>query len=483
MDFFKTSRLYIIYLWTSITNIPGDFGGRGIAITPDGSKVYVADYFSFCFGGVCYNANEVFVYSATGSLITSIIVGEGPYGVAITPDGTRVYVTNADSNSVSVIDTSTDTVIATVPPAAPPAGTGPLTGPNMLIPTPPAKTKPVITWSTPADITWPTALGPAQLNATASVAGTFVYTPPAGTVLEPGVQTLLVVFTPVDTIHYRSASATVFITVKQATPVINWPTPAAIMYPAPLTSTQLNATASVPGTFVYSPPAGTVLGVGTHVLHVTFTPADLKHYVETYASVVINVHFQGSLSLTSGQTVTFSNDKFTGNVTLGNGSTLVLNNSQESGNVRVNGGKLVLNGSTVTNNVNVLGGSVIAYRGAIGNNLQISGASTFTLNSVSIGNNLDIEGIPPGSSQNQICSVRVDNNLTVQNNGVAVTIGSGTSSCPGNTVGNNLAVNNNSAPIAVFRNIVKAILGCSGNSSIAGGANAAKSKQGQCAHF
>ena len=46
------------------------------------------------------------------------------------------------------------------------------------------------------------------------------------------------------------------------TPVITWPTPAAITYGTPLSTTQLNATASyngktVPGTFSYSP--GTVL--------------------------------------------------------------------------------------------------------------------------------------------------------------------------------------------------------------------------------
>ncbi|MEV4445455.1 MULTISPECIES: recombinase family protein [Streptomyces] len=40
-------------------------------------------------------------------------VGDGPRGVAVTPDGTRVYVTNAISNDVSVIDTATNAVIGT----------------------------------------------------------------------------------------------------------------------------------------------------------------------------------------------------------------------------------------------------------------------------------------------------------------------------------------------------------------------------------
>jgi YVTN family beta-propeller protein len=42
--------------------------------------------------------------------------------VAITPDGTRVYVTNQLSNTVSVIDTATNTFIATIVGVACPAG-------------------------------------------------------------------------------------------------------------------------------------------------------------------------------------------------------------------------------------------------------------------------------------------------------------------------------------------------------------------------
>src|SRR5262249_44345988 len=59
-------------------------------------------------------------------------------------------------------------------------------------------------------------------------------------------------------------------------PAIAWPQPAAIVYPTPLSATQLNATVtpSVPGTFTYTPPAGTVLLAGTRTLLVTFTPAD-----------------------------------------------------------------------------------------------------------------------------------------------------------------------------------------------------------------
>ena len=44
-----------------------------------------------------------------------IPVGTTPQGVAVTPDGSKVYVANEDSNNVSVIDTRKNKVIATIP--------------------------------------------------------------------------------------------------------------------------------------------------------------------------------------------------------------------------------------------------------------------------------------------------------------------------------------------------------------------------------
>jgi len=78
---------------------------------------------------------------------------------------------------------------------------------------------PHITWLPPADITFGTALGATQLNATADVPGTFVYTPATGTVLNAGNgQTLSVTFTPNDAVHYTGATATVTINVLPSAP-------------------------------------------------------------------------------------------------------------------------------------------------------------------------------------------------------------------------------------------------------------------------
>jgi hypothetical protein len=148
---------------------------------------------------------------------------------------------------------------------------------------------PQITWATPVAITYGTALSSTQLNATANVPGTFVYAPAAGTVLSAGNQTLTVTFTPTDTANYTTASASVTLVVNKATPTITWATPAPITFGTALSGTQLNATASVPGTFAYNPPAGTVPAAGTQTLSVTFTPTDTTNYTTATASVTLQV--------------------------------------------------------------------------------------------------------------------------------------------------------------------------------------------------
>ena len=80
-------------------------------------------------------------------------------------------------------------------------------------------------------------------------------------------------------------------TVSKAMPTITWSAPAPITYGGALGNGQLNASASVPGTFVYVPPAGTVLPVGNgQTLSVTFTPTDATDYATAAASTTINVN-------------------------------------------------------------------------------------------------------------------------------------------------------------------------------------------------
>jgi hypothetical protein len=149
---------------------------------------------------------------------------------------------------------------------------------------------PTITWPTPTAITYGTPLSATQLDATSSVAGTFVYTPALGATLSAGAQTLKATFTPTDTIDYTSASSTVTLTVSQATPTITWPAPAAITYGTPLSATQLNATTAVAGTFAYTPTLGATLAAGPQTLKTTFTPTDTTDYTTASSTVTLTVN-------------------------------------------------------------------------------------------------------------------------------------------------------------------------------------------------
>ena len=71
-------------------------------------------------------------------------------------------------------------------------------------------------------ITYGTALSATQLNATTPVAGSFVYSPVAGTVLDAGLgQLLSTSFTPTDQSDYKSTTASVLINVQQAAPTFS----------------------------------------------------------------------------------------------------------------------------------------------------------------------------------------------------------------------------------------------------------------------
>jgi len=88
--------------------------------------------------------------------------------------------------------------------------------------------------------------------------------------------------------------------VKKADPIITWDNPADIVYGTALGDEQLNATASVPGSFTYTPPPGTVLSAGPNqVLNATFIPADAENYNYISVEVEINVldYFSGFFSL------------------------------------------------------------------------------------------------------------------------------------------------------------------------------------------
>src|ERR1035437_3291592 len=102
----------------------------------------------------------------------------------------------------------------------------------------------IFIWNNPAAITYGTALSSNQLNATASVLGSFTYNPTNGTVLKAGINTLSTIFTPTDTVDFTSVTNSVSLVVVPATPLLTWANPTPIYYGTALSSNQLDATAN-----------------------------------------------------------------------------------------------------------------------------------------------------------------------------------------------------------------------------------------------
>lgn len=153
----------------------------------------------------------------------------------------------------------------------------------------PARLLPEITWETPDAIVAGTALSGTQLNATANVPGTFVYTPGDGTELPAGQHTLSTEFAPTDTVTYAPRTATVTLNVKpDNVPRITVRPPKKTGTNDPLTAVMFETSADVWGAFGFSPPPGTRLPLGTNTVTVTFTPSNnVFTVVNTNVPVVV----------------------------------------------------------------------------------------------------------------------------------------------------------------------------------------------------
>jgi YVTN family beta-propeller protein len=80
-------------------------GPDSLAVTPDQSKVYVANWLNDTVSVIDPRSNNV---------IATISAGKGPRNVTITPNGGQAWVSNQFNRSISVIDTVTNQVIATI---------------------------------------------------------------------------------------------------------------------------------------------------------------------------------------------------------------------------------------------------------------------------------------------------------------------------------------------------------------------------------
>ena len=206
---------------SSVTAWPlpgGNYEARVSAVGPEGSAPSEpSNPFTFSTGSSCtysLSAAGFSVPAAGGSYTVEVTTGPSCAWVVTTPQSWVTLWTSGSTGGGSVpfgVQANTSTSART--------GTAVIAGLTVTISqaaasAPATKTTPTITWPAPAAITQGTALTSTQLNATASVPGTFAYNPAAGTVLAAGTYTLKVTFTPADTALYNSATASVSLTVK-----------------------------------------------------------------------------------------------------------------------------------------------------------------------------------------------------------------------------------------------------------------------------
>jgi hypothetical protein len=183
---------------------------------------------------------------------------------------------------------------------------------------------------------------------------------------------------------------------------------------------------------------------------------------------------------------------FSGNITVAPNQVCEIDGGVVNGHVMSTGGIVILlKGTIVTGNVDISGtatgsGATLSHQvcGATvkgnlaiqndGNAITVGGTNC---GATAVGGNLQVQS---DSGAVSITSTSVDGNLMVQGNTSTVLLS-------GNTVGGDMQVQNNTDAATnatqVLNNQVTKNLLCSGNTSITGQGNTAKSKQGQCATF
>ncbi len=168
---------------------------------------------------------------------------------------------------------------------------------------------PMLTWSAPPAIGYGTALSTAQLNASSPIAGSFTYSPAAGTVLGAGTQTLSATFTPADA-AYPSATASVPVTVNKAALSLNAANASRTYGTAnpAFTGTASGAVNGDTFTETFSTAATASSAAGTYPIVPSVTGASAANYNVTAANGTLTIAAAGSTTnlLLSNGNLTFT---------------------------------------------------------------------------------------------------------------------------------------------------------------------------------
>jgi hypothetical protein len=280
-------------------------------------------------------------------------------------------------------------------------------------------------------------------------------------------------FTDSDGNYLGSTSTdTVSLTVNKANPTVTWAAPAAINYGTPLSSTQLDAKASVAGTFAYSPVAGTVLQAGSHTLSVTFTPSNATDYNSVSATTTISVGFTqacitttvASLTVAKGQSLCIgSGGKVTGSVVVAAGGALTVSAGTIGGSLSSTGALgITVCGAKLSGSVSVTTSSgpvLIGGTGCAGDTLGGSVALSSNTGGVSFGGDHLTGSLSISKNSG---GVAISGNTIVGS--VSVTTNSGGVVFTNNTVSGSLAITNNTGGFTYSGNSISGSVTITGNS-------------------
>jgi YVTN family beta-propeller protein len=88
-----------------VTTVDVGLGPQGIALTPDRATAYVPNF---------DNDTVSVIDTASNTVTATIVVAGSPNGVVASPDGNFVYVTAYNASNVRVIDTGSNTVVTSI---------------------------------------------------------------------------------------------------------------------------------------------------------------------------------------------------------------------------------------------------------------------------------------------------------------------------------------------------------------------------------
>lgn len=157
---------------TVVKTIPLTSPPEGIAVSPDGKKVYVAQQ----------SAGSVVVIDTATQAVTKTITGDfgAPYEIAFSPDGKSAYVTDVVSGKLSVINVATDTFSSTVTIGVNPFGVAVSPDGSTVYVTDVASSKLVAVGTKPLAVTSTLEVGQVPTGVGVSVDGSRIYVALAG---------------------------------------------------------------------------------------------------------------------------------------------------------------------------------------------------------------------------------------------------------------------------------------------------------------